>query len=117
VLGPSSDGGYYLLGLKAAHGRMFQDIAWSTERVAEQTRARASEIGLEVDVLPLWYDVDNVEDLRRLHAQLCRDNGAPTGGRLRPHQAHYSKALLQSLWPDGEFGRIQRRAPIAPAHV
>jgi hypothetical protein len=96
---------------------MFQDIAWSTERVAEQTRARASEIGLDVDVLPLWYDVDDVEDLRLLHAQLCRDNGAPTGGALRPHQARYSKALLQSLWPDGEFDRIQRRAPIAPAHV
>jgi uncharacterized protein len=117
VLGPSRDGGYYLLGLKAAHERMFQDIAWSTERVAEQTRARASEIGLDVDVLPLWYDVDDVEDLRLLHAQLCGDNGAPTGGRLRPHQARYSKALLQSLWPDGDFGRIQRRAPIAPAHV
>ena len=46
VLGPSSDGGYYLLGLKAAHRRMFEDIAWSTERVAEQTRERAREIGL-----------------------------------------------------------------------
>jgi rSAM/selenodomain-associated transferase 1 len=115
VLGPSSDGGYYLLGLKAAHERMFEDIAWSTETVAGQTRARASEIGLDVDVLPLWYDVDDVEDLRLLHAQLCRDIGAPVG--LGPHQAHYCKVLLQSLWPDGEFGRIQRRAPIAPAHV
>ena len=37
VLGPSSDGGYYLLGLKTAHRRMFEDIAWSTERVAAQT--------------------------------------------------------------------------------
>jgi rSAM/selenodomain-associated transferase 1 len=117
VLGPSSDGGYYLLGLKTAHERMFQDIAWSTECVAEQTLARANEIGLGVDVLPLWYDVDDVQDLRLLYAQLRRDNGAPAGGRLRPHQAHYSKALLQSFWPDGEFGRIRRRAPIAPAHV
>ncbi len=44
VLGPSRDGGYYLLGLKAAHRRMFDDIDWSTERVAEQTGARAREI-------------------------------------------------------------------------
>ena len=34
VLGPSTDGGYYLLGLKTAHRRLFEDIAWSTERVA-----------------------------------------------------------------------------------
>jgi hypothetical protein len=117
VLGPSSDGGYYLLGLKTAHERMFQDIAWSTECVAEQTLARANEIGLGVDVLPLWYDVDDVQDLRLLYKQLRRDNGAPAVGRLRPHEAHYSKALLQSFWPDGEFGGIRRRAPIAPAHV
>jgi rSAM/selenodomain-associated transferase 1 len=117
VLGPSSDGGYYLLGLKAAHERMFKDIAWSTEHVAEETRARAREIGLDVQGLPLWYDVDDVKDLRRLHAQLCWNNGSPAGGELRPHQAHYSKALLQSLWPDGEFGHLARRAPIEPAHA
>jgi uncharacterized protein len=46
VLGPSSDGGYYLLGLKAAHRHMFEDIAWSTEKVAKQTLERAREIGL-----------------------------------------------------------------------
>lgn len=117
VLGPSSDGGYYLLGLKAAHQRMFEDIAWSTERVGEQTRARASEIGLDVEVLPLWYDVDDIDDLRLLHAQLCRNTGAPAGGRLQPHQAHHSKALLLSVWPDGEFSGIERRAPMAPAHA
>src|SRR5713101_398768 len=37
VLGPASDGGYYLLGLKQAHDRLFRDIAWSTEDVARQT--------------------------------------------------------------------------------
>ncbi len=117
VLGPSRDGGYYLLGLKAPHERMFQDIAWSTEWVAAATRARAREIGLDVEVLPLWYDVDEVEDLRVLHAQLCRKNGLPACGKLRPHQARYSKALLQRLWPDGEFGRLERRTPIEPAHA
>jgi rSAM/selenodomain-associated transferase 1 len=70
VLGPSSDGGYYLLGLKFAHRRMFEDIAWSTERVAEQSLARAREIGLDVHMLPAWYDVDNIDGLRRLQAEL-----------------------------------------------
>jgi hypothetical protein len=68
-------------------------------------------------VLPLWYDVDDVEDLRLLHAQLCRNNDSPAAGKLRPHPAHYSKALLQSLWPDGKFGRVERRASIEPAHA
>ena len=42
VLGPCPDGGYYLLGLKAAHAEMFSDIAWSTEVVAAATRERAN---------------------------------------------------------------------------
>ena len=63
MLGPSTDGGYYLLGLKARHRRMFEEITWSTDRVAEQTLARAAEIGLDVHLLPAWYDVDDVESL------------------------------------------------------
>ena len=59
VLGPSSDGGYYLLGLKEPHRRLFEDIAWSTERVAEQTIERAHEIGLPIHALPTWYDIDD----------------------------------------------------------
>ncbi|MFC6792226.1 DUF2064 domain-containing protein [Methylobacterium komagatae] len=46
VLGASDDGGYYILGLKAAHAEMFADIAWSTASVAEATRERARGIGL-----------------------------------------------------------------------
>src|SRR3974390_2349568 len=69
-LGPSTDGGYYLLGLKHAHARMFEDITWSTERVAEQTLARAREIGLDVHRLPAWYDVDDIEALKRLDPEL-----------------------------------------------
>ncbi len=89
VLGPSNDGGYYLLGLKAAHRRMFEDIAWSTERVAEQTLERAREIGLEVHRLPVWYDVDDVAGLRRLYAELCGDALSP---RPAPHSPHYAAA-------------------------
>jgi uncharacterized protein len=108
VLGPSSDGGYYLLGLKVAHRRMFEDVAWSTERVAEQTLLRASEIGLPVHVLPEWYDVDDVQSLRRLHAELYRheagsdSHAAPT---LRPHRASHSAALLDRLWASGDSSR------------
>jgi len=106
VLGPSSDGGYYLLGLKEPHRRLFEDIAWSTERVAEQTRARAREIDLDVHLLPVWYDVDDIESLRRLHAELCRP--APSCRRLdapQPHDARHTAALMNRLWRDGDFTR------------
>jgi len=58
VLGPSDDGGYYLIGLKKPRREMFERIDWSTERVLEQTKARAKEIGLAVKLLPMCYDVD-----------------------------------------------------------
>jgi len=104
VLGPSSDGGYYLLGLKTAHRRMFEDIAWSTERVAEQTLQRAREIDLEVHRLPVWYDVDDVDSLRRLHAELCRsDRQRRSLDAHRPHHATATAALLRRLWPEIDF--------------
>jgi rSAM/selenodomain-associated transferase 1 len=74
VLGPAEDGGYYLLGLKQAHAHMFADIAWSSEHVAAQTRARAAEIGLELVEVPQWYDVDDEAALDRLVAELIRDD-------------------------------------------
>jgi hypothetical protein len=106
VLGPSSDGGYYLLGLKAVHRRLFDDIAWSTERVAAQTMERAREIGLEVYRLPVWYDVDDAESLNRLRAEL--GESAPAKGRsdaLRPNRASHTRALVGGWWQDRDFSR------------
>jgi len=70
VLGPSDDGGYYLIGLKTLHRRIFSDIDWSTERVFEQTLQRAIELGLGVHLLPKWYDVDDGATLHRLCGEL-----------------------------------------------
>ena len=69
VLGPATDGGYYLIGLKHPHRHLFHDIAWSTERVYRQTAARAADIGLELVTLPPWYDVDDAASL----SWLCRE--------------------------------------------
>src|SRR5438552_3400944 len=70
VLGEAADGGYYLIGLKRPHHRLFEDIAWSTEKVFSQTLERASEIGLETSLLPVWYDVDDAGSIRRLCGEL-----------------------------------------------
>src|SRR5208283_718148 len=96
------------LGLKAAHRRMFDDVAWSTERVAEQTLERAREIKLDVHLLPEWYDVDDIDCLRRLHGELHRLESASRAADAHkswPHHAHHTAALLNRLWPDGDFDR------------
>jgi rSAM/selenodomain-associated transferase 1 len=71
VLGPSDDGGYYLIGLKRAAPGLFQGIDWSTSRVTAQTLARAGLLGLDVALLSPWYDVDTPPDLARLRAELA----------------------------------------------
>jgi rSAM/selenodomain-associated transferase 1 len=95
VIGRSMDGGYYLLGLKAAHRRLFEDIDWSTERVAGQTMERAREIGLPVYVLPTWYDVDEMEALRLLHSELCESRSFAAD--LQSYQAPRTAALMRAL--------------------
>ena len=73
VLGPSDDGGYYLIGLKKSRRELFERIDWSTERVLEQTKQRARELSLEVGLLPTGYDVDDATTLRRLRDELLSD--------------------------------------------
>lgn len=67
VFGPSRDGGYYAVGLRRgawpAAKRAFEEIPWSTPEVLETSLDRAREVGLELSLLPEWYDVDRPDDL------------------------------------------------------
>jgi len=84
VIGPSDDGGYYLLGLPANHAALFEDIDWGTGRVADQTRQRAHDEGLRLHELAGWYDIDRPEDLSRAAASLEHAPGdAPLRRALR----------------------------------
>ncbi len=96
VLGPSTDGGYYLLGLKRPHRRLFEDIDWSTERVSAQTLARAAEVGLPVHQLPSWYDVDDLSALRILVAELFEGRRFRVWGS-RPTPATWTRRELARL--------------------
>jgi rSAM/selenodomain-associated transferase 1 len=112
VLGPSSDGGYYLLGLKARHRRLFEDVAWSTDRVARQSLARAAEIGLDVHVLPEWYDVDDLDALQTLRAELIDQRSFAPG--LRPNRAAHTAELLGALLARADLGSRLEPAPAIP---
>jgi uncharacterized protein len=63
VLGPATDGGYYLIGLRRSAPELFESISWSTERVFQQTVDIASKLNLSLSCLPMLTDVDRPEDL------------------------------------------------------
>ena len=75
VLGPSEDGGYYLIGLRRLHRELFEGMVWSTPTVLRETVHRAEVKGLTVALLPPWFDIDTAEDLDRLRASLRGTEG------------------------------------------
>jgi rSAM/selenodomain-associated transferase 1 len=89
VLGPSEDGGYYLVGLRRRQAALFDGIPWSTDRVLDLTLEKAGRLGLRVHLLPSWFDVDTESDLRRLHEELAGRSDGPVRTR-RCLQAIYS---------------------------
>jgi hypothetical protein len=66
VIGPSEDGGYYLIGLRQPAPALFDAMPWSTAAVFDETVARTRRLGLRLAALPPWFDVDRAEDLSRL---------------------------------------------------
>ena len=91
VLGPSDDGGYYLIGVKKPHRHLFDQIDWSTERVLIQTMQRATEMGLEIKLLPIGYDVDDGASLQRLRKELLADT---TPGDAAPHTREFLASFV-----------------------
>jgi len=75
VLGPTEDGGYYLIGLRTVYRELFDAMAWSTSLVLPETLRRADAKGLRVACLPPWYDIDTPDDLARLRMALAASDG------------------------------------------
>jgi rSAM/selenodomain-associated transferase 1 len=71
TLSPAFDGGYTLVGLSRPHARLFADIPWSTDEVYRLTLERAREIGVPVESVPGWYDVDDAASFQMLEDELC----------------------------------------------
>ncbi len=103
VFGPSDDGGYYLIGMKQLHRRVFEEIDWSTERVADQTLERARQLGVEIELLPTWYDVDDQATLRRLCDELLGE--APSSGFAALQTRNFLLGIVSRegrdrIWPN-----------------
>jgi uncharacterized protein len=105
VLGPAADGGYYLIGLKQFHRRLFEEIDWSTDRVFQQTLRRASEIGLAAASLPEWYDIDDTETLA-VFADELRIKRATASPYSNGYRAPATTAFLKKL--AAKHGGIER---------
>ena len=70
-IGPSEDGGYYLLAADGLYPDLFRNMAWSTSEVLAVTLERCAAANLRVHLAPEWYDVDDASDLDRLHGDLA----------------------------------------------
>jgi len=85
VLGPATDGGYYLVGLRGRTQPIFDGIDWGTPQVLRQTIERLQDCRATLALLPVWYDVDTLDDLRWLAAHLLALRRAQA--RLPPRAA------------------------------
>lgn len=92
-IGPSEDGGYYLLGMNAFYPGLFEGMTYSHSEVFEETLQRIRASGVQSAILPQWYDVDTPEALRRLAGDLEQAD----------HTAPHTRQTVE---------RLQRRYPI-----
>ena len=102
VVGPARDGGYCLMGLGGSTPGVFEGIPWGSSRVYEMTMQRIAALGLQVDTLPVSFDVDEAADLDRLAGVLEEDAAA----------LPRTRALLAEmglLAPGSANGRARRR--------
>lgn len=109
VFGPAEDGGFYLVGLGAACPKLFSGIPWSTESTLEASLERARELGLDTHRLPARFDVDTIEEWRRVEPELHRRrafffdrdgvvNRSPGPGYvLRWEDFHFEEGIVEVL--------------------
>lgn len=88
VIGPSRDGGYYLIGMSRLVEELFNDIPWSSESVLAATLEKLERLGIQPRLAPQWFDFDTIADLRDLQAHIRH-----CGTRLQPRTARFLNDL------------------------
>jgi uncharacterized protein len=96
TLGPTADGGYYLVGVRKPEPELFKNIVWSSPFTFEHTVRNIKQLGLQLVALEQWYDVDTFADLRSLNNELRLDEQArkrapATFGWLLAHDLSFSE--------------------------
>jgi len=86
VVGPTMDGGYYLIGMKLPQPCLLRQVEMSTAHVMADTLELAKASGLVVSLLPTWYDVDTIADLQQLEDEV---SGISANGATRRWLLHY----------------------------
>lgn len=76
VIGPSIDGGYYLIGMKEPCADIFKGVRWSSSSVLKQTFNKARSLGMTTELLEKWHDVDDYGSLRRLKIELTEEKNS-----------------------------------------
>src|SRR5262249_56790846 len=104
VVGPTEDGGYYLVGARGKHAGLFDAHGLGTGGALRSLLARADERGLGVALTEAWYDIDEGSDLARLRAEL----------RPTPARAPRTAACLP---PRNRRVPSRRRPPATPASL
>lgn len=97
VIGPSLDGGYYLIGLNHPQSQLFDGMTWSEAHVLADTATRVRAAGLDCLTLPQWLDIDTPADLRVVDDYLQRLPAAATQrirSILTDLKSHYGEAVL-----------------------
>jgi len=85
VLGPSTDGGYYLIAMSGKVSEVFSGVAWGTENVLDETLEKIKGTSVSLELLPIWYDVDSPDDLKFLktHLELITHSGLCVGRKTK----------------------------------
>jgi len=76
VLGPSRDGGYYLVGMNRLTPQIFEGMTWSHDQVLAQTTAKLIVLKIDFQLLPGWFDIDTIGDLRELKSHIGPESHA-----------------------------------------
>lgn len=85
VVGPATDGGFYLIGMDKVHPQILEKMDWDTENTLSQLKNRAGHSKFEITLLPEWYDVDTPADIEHLRLEIKAEKINPknTGRYLR----------------------------------
>lgn len=96
TIGPSEDGGYYLLGMNEFYPQLFRDMTYSHDQVFNETVSRAGQTSASLNVLPVWYDVDTPDTLQKLLLDLedCEQDLIHTRKTIAEMKEHYPALIV-----------------------